>query len=86
MKAINRRSQPGTAWSRFLVIIGVIAMMASYEALAAGNLPSPPTGLKAPEQPTPMPDFQLPRVNGTATFSTTEVRGKVLLMRFWSTW
>jgi len=85
MKAITWRSQRGIAWRRFLIIIGVAAMMASYEALAAGNQPAPPAGLMAPEQPTQMPDFQLPRVNGT-TFSTADVRGKVVLVRFWSTW
>ena len=85
MEAINWRAQRGTAWRRVLVIIGVLTLMASYEALAAGSQPTPPAGLTAPEQSTQMPDFQLPQVNGT-TFSTADVRGKVVLVRFWSTW
>jgi len=85
MKAIHWRAQRRTAWWQFWMIIGVLTLVASSEPLAAGNLPPLPEGLMAPEQPTQMPDFQLPQVNGT-TFNSADVSGKVLLIRFWSTW
>ena len=85
MKPTNWCSQRGIEWRLLLIIIGVVIMIASYEALAAGSFPNPPAGLTAPEQPTTVPDFQLPQVNGK-DIGSADLRGKVVVMRFWSTW
>lgn len=70
-------------WWLVLLAIGGILLMGSNWSHAAGN--GIPAGLTAPLQPSSMPEFRLPRVGGT-TLSAADLRGKVVLMRFWSTW
>jgi cytochrome oxidase Cu insertion factor (SCO1/SenC/PrrC family) len=51
---------------------------------AADSL-TPPLGLSAPAQPTPIPTFSLVDSNGT-TVRSADLQGKVVLVRFWATW
>jgi hypothetical protein len=54
-------------------------------ARAAEKVPAPPPGLAAPGQPTPMPEFSVPGLTGTPIRSA-DLRGKVVVVRFWATW
>lgn len=53
--------------------------------LRAVDAPPLPEGLRAPSQPTAMPEFELPDVQGT-TVNATAFQGKVVVVRFWATW
>lgn len=85
MKTTRWHFQRGIAKWLFLMAMGGVLVMTSTETVAASRQPVLPAGLTAPAQPTTMPDFQLPQVNGTM-FHTADVRGKIVLMRFWATW
>ena len=74
-----------TRWRWMFVAIGLILMMGSYTIQAAERAPVPPDGLLPPAQPTFIPDFRLPSVAGK-TMDAADLRGKVVVMRFWSTW
>ena len=74
-----------TKWRWILVAMGLVLVMESYTTLAAERVPAPPDGLLSPEIPTSIPDFSLPSVDGK-TLDAADLRGKVVVMRFWSTW
>ena len=65
--------------------ISLVLMVGSYTTPAAERAPVLPEGLLPPAKPTAIPDFRLPRVDGT-TFDAASLRGKVVVMRFWATW
>ena len=56
---------------------------AAFNAVAAE--PALPAGLTAPAKPTRLPAFNLPTAAGGAVRSD-ELRGKVVIARFWATW
>ena len=68
-----------------LFIYSAACILARPEAPVAEPALPPPAGLAAPGQPTPMPDFSLPGVNGT-TVRAADLQGKVVVVRFWATW
>ncbi len=74
-----------TRWRWIIVAIGLVLMLSSHAAEAAEGIPVPPDGLSPPEKPTSIPDFNLPSVDGK-TIHASDLRGKVVVMRFWSTW
>ncbi len=39
-----------------------------------------------PKTGSPAPDFQLPDLDGTKTYSLEDFRGKVILLNFWASW
>jgi len=51
----------------------------------AADLPPVPGGLAAPSKATRLPAFDLPEING-AMVHAGELRGKVVIIRFWATW
>jgi cytochrome oxidase Cu insertion factor (SCO1/SenC/PrrC family) len=54
-------------------------------ANAAEGLFPQATVMAAPQQPTKLPDFELPNVNG-GTLKSADMKGKVIIIRFWATW
>lgn len=74
-----------TPWRGILVTIGLVLLVGSYTTPAAERVPVPPDGLLPPETPTSIPDFRLPSVDGK-TLEAADLRGKVVVIRFWATW
>ena len=68
-----------------LLLCSVVFTLGGRDRHAVASPPDPPPGLAAPRQPMPMPDFSLPDVGGN-TVSSADLRGKVIVMRFWATW
>ena len=63
--------------------VGVLLGVASVQA-ADGLFPSA-TELKAPAQAAKLPDFEFANLNG-GTLKSSEMKGKVVVIRFWATW
>ena len=72
-------------WRWILIVIGLVLMLGSHTIQAAERVPVPPEGLLPPAKPTSIPDFRLPSVDGK-TLDAAGLLGKVVVMRFWSTW
>ena len=64
------------------VLLGVAFASAVANAAAEVALPA---GLTAPAKPTQLPGFNLPTAAG-GTVRSEELRGKVVIARFWATW
>ncbi len=62
----------------------VFALAAAVFNAAASEL-APPAGLSAPAKPTHLPAFNLPTAVG-GTVRSDDLRGKVVIARFWATW
>ena len=69
--------------SRLSVLFGV-ALASAVINVAAAEL-APPAGLTAPAKPTRLPAFNLPTAAGGMVRSG-ELRGKVVIARFWASW
>jgi len=54
-------------------------------AVAADNLPALPANLAAPAKVTPMPEFSFADLHG-GTLQSSDMKGKVVVIRFWATW
>ena len=61
------------------------SLVAGFIPAVAADLPPLPAGLTAPAKLTRMPAFNLPRAAG-GTLHAEELRGKVVIARFWATW
>lgn len=79
---ITRRHRQGSGWLA-MVLSGALLILGSLTTYAAA--PSPPEGLAAPTDPTSLPAFSLVDINGT-TVRSTDLQGKVVVVRFWATW
>jgi len=66
------------------LLLGVLCTLSPLHTHAAES-PTPPEGLAAPGQSTSMPTFELPDANGD-TVRSEELRGKVVVVRFWASW
>ena len=66
-----------------LLLAGLLTLHPS--ALRAAEQLTLPEGLAAPGQPTSIPAFELPDPNGE-TVRSTDLQGKVIVVRFWATW
>lgn len=67
------------------LIAGIVVILGAMAARVSSNTLYPPPGLTEVSPTIPMPDFQLADVNGS-TVSSTELRDKVVVVRFWATW
>lgn len=67
-----------------LSVLSGLALVAAVFNVAAADL-EPPAGLSAPAKPTHLPAFNLPTAAG-GTVRSEELRGKVVIARFWATW
>ncbi len=67
----------------FIVALGAAACFAA--AHAAGGLFPNPTVMAPPPQPTKLPPFDFANLHG-GTLKSAELKGKVIIIRFWATW
>lgn len=70
----------GMNWLR----AAVVALVTVAGGALAAEPPLPP-GLSAPKTATKLPLFSLPLVGGGSA-RAEELRGKVIVARFWATW
>jgi cytochrome oxidase Cu insertion factor (SCO1/SenC/PrrC family) len=68
-----------------LLIAGMVITLGTLGVRAQSDTLHPPAGLTEVSPTMSMPVFQLPAVNGSAV-SSTELEGKVVIVRFWATW
>ena len=68
---------------RLSVMFGVA--LASVVINAAAAELAPPAGLSAPAKPTHLPAFNMPVATGGSA-RADDLRGKVVIARFWATW
>ncbi|MEK7876974.1 MAG: hypothetical protein AAB325_12375, partial [Pseudomonadota bacterium] len=69
---------------RLSVLFGVALASAVINAAAAEL--APPAGLTAPAKATRLPAFNLPAAAGGGAVRSDDLRGKVVIARFWATW
>lgn len=67
-----------------LFFVGLLLTNAGAVSLAQGLFPGA-TVLAAPATPTKLPDFEFANLNGGA-LKSAEMKGKVIVIRFWATW
>jgi len=63
----------------------LLAMALAASAAGAADLPALPEGLSVPKSALKMPAFNLPIATGGAIRSD-ELKGKIVIARFWATW
>ena len=72
-----------------LLSIGRVAFALTFSALAstatAAELPPLPAGLTAPSKPVHIPQFTLATPAGSKV-RADDLKGKVVIARFWATW
>ena len=69
---------------RLFLLLGIFLTLGSLLTHAIGSA-TLPEGLAAPGQSMSMPAFELPDANG-ATIRSTDLQGKVIVVRFWASW
>ncbi len=72
-----------TYGKRLLMVFGVVFTSAVFSAAAADL--APPAGLAAPAKATRLPAFNIATAVG-GTVRADDLRGKVVIARFWATW
>ena len=70
---------------RFLLMLCAAGSASGVFAASAAGLPPLPAGLSAPSTPTRTPAFSLQTAAG-GTLRAEDLRGKVVIARFWATW
>ena len=66
------------------LLLGLLLTLSPFPIPAADS-PKLPKGLAAPGQLTSIPVFELPAPDGNPVRSE-DLRGKVIVVRFWATW
>ena len=69
---------------RLCLLLGILLTLSPL-SLRAAEQPNPPEGLTVSSPSTSMPVFELPDANGE-TVRSADLRGKVIVVRFWATW
>lgn len=68
--------------------LGIVALAVTVcfaVAHAAEGLFTTPTIMAPPPQPTKLPLFEFANLHG-GTLKSSEMKGKVIIIRFWATW
>ena len=73
----------GALWGLLIVCAAMLAP--GMLAANAAELPPLPAGLATPSTPTHTPAFNLQTAAG-GTLRADDLRGKVVIARFWATW
>lgn len=73
-----------TGWG-LLGIVSLCVVLGCIGVSWANRALTPPAGLAALSEPTAIPTFRLPSVDG-ATIDSASLQGKVVVVRFWATW
>lgn len=65
----------------------VVFLFAPWAGLAFGAdaMPALPANLSVPAKTTPMPEFSFADLRG-GTLQSSDMKGKVVIIRFWATW
>ena len=67
------------------VVVGLLGWMVALGAHAAESPFPQQTKLSPPAQPMKMPDFEFANLQG-GVLKSSEMKGKVIVIRFWATW
>jgi cytochrome oxidase Cu insertion factor (SCO1/SenC/PrrC family) len=67
------------------IVVAICAFSWAVAAHAAEGLFPAPTVMAPPPQPTKLPDFEFTNLQG-GTLKSSEMKGKVVIIRFWATW
>ena len=80
-------------WVLFLLSMVPVAALVALLAWASARSPGNPVGVAVNDQPgrvavaaRPAPPFSLDRLDGGATISNESLRGRVVMLDFWSSW
>jgi cytochrome oxidase Cu insertion factor (SCO1/SenC/PrrC family) len=76
-----RRKVCRPAW----LLLANLTLLLGFMGLSTAQSVEPPTGLAEVKPAVPMPAFNLPAGDG-ATFDSSALEGKVVVVRFWATW
>ena len=80
-----------TTFSRSIITLATAAVACLFSAahattaLAADGLFPKPTVMSAPATPAKAPDFEFANLHG-GTLKSSDLKGKVVVIRFWATW
>lgn len=66
-------------------MLGAVLIAASTPAAAQQGPFRGPTALTVAPSPAKLPDFEFANLNG-GTLRSAEMKGKVIVIRFWATW
>ena len=66
-------------WAVWVIVLGLIILLAFGFTTDPKNVPSPLMGRSAP-------DFQVDELNGEQKFSLSEFKGIPIVLNFWASW
>jgi cytochrome c biogenesis protein CcmG, thiol:disulfide interchange protein DsbE len=72
--------------ARWVLVGGVLALVATLTALLAFGLVNDPTLIRSPLIGRPAPAFTLSRLDGPGSVSLASLRGSVVVINFWASW
>jgi cytochrome oxidase Cu insertion factor (SCO1/SenC/PrrC family) len=77
-----RRQDCRLAWVSLVSFFFIVGLTLGT---ALGEMPEPPLGLAAVKPATPLTAFSLPSLHGTE-FTSSALKDKLVVVRFWATW
>lgn len=78
----------GNIFIRWIAMVACLLYACVWRAgvhAAEGLFPTA-TVMAAPKQPTKLPDFEFANLSGSGALKSSEMKGKVIVIRFWATW
>ncbi len=69
----------------WLAVLALCALACFGAAQAAEGLFPNPTVMAPPQKPTRIPEFDFANLHG-GSLKSSELKGKVIIIRFWATW
>jgi len=87
MNPVEPTERRGSPTRTLLMVVGVIMLIGAFIAVFAGALrKGDPAYDASPLLGKPLPDFDLPRLDGGGEVSFDDLRGEVLVINFWASW